>query len=298
MKISFVIPVCNERETLAPLVEAIAEHAAPHEYRIYVVNDGSTDGTRETLDELADQYDTVEAIHFNRNRGKSAALAAGFALAHGDVVFTLDGDLQDDPKEIPRFIAKLDEGYDMVCGWKAVRHDPWHKVLASRLYNRTVARLFGLSLHDVNCGFKAMRAEVARDLRVYGELHRLIPVLAFRQGYTVGEIDVEHHPRRHGKSKYGLERLTRGALDVYTLWFLDRYGDRPSHFFGRWGILAIVLGAGVFAAGLAAGISRGSTPSILLGALLGAALAGIGVLSFGLGLVAELVVWRLPARKD
>jgi dolichol-phosphate mannosyltransferase len=226
--LSIVIPVFNEAETIAPLVDAIARVVGPRPYRIILVDDGSTDGSGRRCDEAAAANPAVEAIHFARNRGKTAALAEGFARATGAIVITMDSDLQDDPAEIPRFLAALDEGHDLVCGWKADRHDPWHKRWASRVFNGFAARLFGLRLHDINCGFKAMRIEVARSLRLKRDYHRLIPVIAAAQGFRVGEITVRHHARRHGRSKFGFERYWRGLRDTIQLWRELRAGRNPS----------------------------------------------------------------------
>ena len=219
MLITFVVPIYNERDTIEALVERIQEHTGDHQSTILLIDDGSTDDSREIIHRLAEQSPSIEAIYFNHNRGKTAALAEGFARARGDVVFTLDSDLQDDPAEIPRFLAKLDEGYDLVCGWKQVRHDRWTRVLLSCLYNSLVSRLLNTQLHDVNCGFKAMRIDVAQGLELRADYHRLIPVLAARAGFRIAEIPVKHHPRRYGKSKYGLERYWKGLRDVCALWW-------------------------------------------------------------------------------
>ena len=274
MRISFVIPVYNERETLEPLVEGIREHVAPHDHQILLVDDGSTDGSFEIMRELEERFDAVEVIRLRRNFGKSAALAVGFARVDGELVFTMDSDLQDDPKEIPRFIGQLGEEYDVVCGWKAVRHDPWHKTAPSRVYNAFVSWLFGLPVHDVNCGFKLLRREVAERVRVYGEMHRLIPVHAHALGFRVTEIDVEHHERRHGVSKFGFERFSRGALDVLTMWFLTRHRHHPGHLFGKVGIVEIGLGGLAFAAGLCGAHVCGG-PAVLV--LMGVVLATAGI---------------------
>lgn len=258
MKVAFVIPVFNERGTLEELTEGILQHIHPHEPQILFVDDGSTDGSAEVLANLRERIPAVEVIRFRRNFGKSAALAAGFARIDGDLVFTMDADLQDDPTEIPRFLRKLEEGYDIVVGWKQKRHDPWHKTFPSHIYNRFVARTFGLKLHDVNCGFKLYRAEVVKHLRVYGELHRLLPVLAAGLGYTVTEIPVTHHARRYGVSKYGFERFAKGAVDVLSVWFLARHSYTPGHFFGKWGVAAIAAGVLSFLGGIAAGLTAGA----------------------------------------
>lgn len=223
IRLSVVVPVFNEAETIAPLVRGIFE-AAP-DCRILLINDGSTDGSAAVCDAAA-AHECVDVIHFERNRGKTEALAAGFARAEGDIVITMDSDLQDDPIEIPRFLEAIEGGLDLVVGWKADRKDPWHKRWPSRVYNGFTSRLFGLKLHDMNCGFKAMRKEVAKSLRLHHDYHRLIPVLAAVKGYRVGEIVVRHHPRRHGSSKFGLERYWRGLRDVLRVWFESRGRDR------------------------------------------------------------------------
>ncbi len=217
MVITFIVPICDEREAIEPLVEAIQANCASDALQIILIDDGSTDGSREVMDGAAARLESVEAVHFERNLGKTAALAMGFSMAEGEVVFTLDGDLQDDPREIPRFLAKLDKGYDLVCGWKFIRRDPWSRRVLSRLYNWVVGRLFGLALHDVNCGFKAMKLEVAKSLDMRHDYHRLIPVLAAKRGYRVTEIEVTHHVRPYGKSKYGIERYWRSLRDVARL---------------------------------------------------------------------------------
>jgi len=294
MKVTVVIPVFNERETLRPLVERITEHIGPHEHRILFVDDGSTDGSVEALRRLHEQFPAVDVIRFRRNFGKSAALAAGFAAAEGDAVITMDGDLQDDPKEIPRFIEKIEEGWDVVVGWKANRQDPWHKTFPSRIYNRIVSRLFKLDLHDVNCGFKALRAEVVRNIPVYGEMHRLIPVLAADLGYRITEIRVDHRPREHGASKYGIERFSRGAIDVLSVLFLSRCQHSPGHFFAKAGFWTVAVGLLGICAALAA---RFCFDAIFMGLMLGFAgvgCVGAGILLIALGLVAELLVRRLP----
>ena len=289
MDITFVIPVYNERETIEALAAGIAEHAAPHDYRIVFVDDGSTDGSYDVLCRLRDANPAIDVIRLRGNFGKSAALAAGFARAEGDLVFTMDSDLQDEPKEVPRFIEKLNEGYDVVCGWKAVRHDPVHKTVPSRIYNGFVAWLFGVPLHDVNCGFKLMRTEVVKKIQLYGEMHRLVPVLARNLNYRIAEIPVEHHPRRYGKSKYGIERFTRGAMDVLTMWFLTHYRHAPGHFFGMLGVTQKALGFVLVVVGIVLWTrAYGSAGAALFAA--GLVVAATGVLTVCIGLLAELVL--------
>lgn len=227
MQVSFLIPACNERDTIAPLVAGITEHTGDQLHRILLIDDGSTDDTWETMCALRASNDRVDLIRFRRNFGKTIALAAGFERVEGDVLITMDADLQDDPKEIPRLLGKLGEGYDLVCGWKERRHDPWHKTFPSRVFNAGIARAFNLSLHDVNTGFKAMRMEVAKQLPMRGNLHRFIPVLAAHAGYRVTEIPVEHHPRRYGQSKYGFFRIFQGLRDALVLWWQLRVIKSP-----------------------------------------------------------------------
>ncbi len=219
MQLSFLIPICNERDTLAPLVQGIADHVGDHAFRILLIDDGSTDGSWEAMCALRDAHAYVDLIRFRRNLGKTTALAVGFERIAGDIAITMDGDLQDDPKEIPRLLAKLDEGYDLVCGWKERRQDPWHKTFPSRVFNAGIAKAFGLPLHDVNTGFKAMRMKVAKQLPMRGNLHRFIPVLAAHFGHRVTEIPVAHHPRRYGQSKYGFFRIFQGLRDAAVLWW-------------------------------------------------------------------------------
>jgi len=208
--------------------------------------DGSTDDTWEVIGRLSQQDARFSGIRFRRNFGKAAALAAGFAQAQGDIVVTMDGDLQDDPREVPKLLVLLDEGYGTVSGWKRTRRDPWHKVWPSRVFNAMVGWLTGVRLHDVNCGLKAYRREAVEEVALYGELHRFIPVLAHAKGFKAGEVEVNHRPRQHGHSKFGARRFVRGLLDLLTVKFLTGYGTRPLHLFGGLGLLSFGLGmAGV-----------------------------------------------------
>jgi glycosyltransferase involved in cell wall biosynthesis len=243
--ISFVIPVFNERDSLVQLHREIDETVRANglEIEILFVNDGSTDDSWTLIHELAAKDSRVQGIRFRRNFGKAAALSAGFEAARGQIIMTIDGDLQDDPKEIPRFLKAMDEGNDVVSGWKRVRRDPWHKVLPSRIFNAMVSRLTGVSLHDHNCGFKCYRAEVFREVRLYGELHRFIPVLASARGFRIGEIEIDHRPRTHGASKYGVRRFVKGFLDLMTVKFLTSFSHRPQHVLGSIGLTAFLLGA-------------------------------------------------------
>jgi dolichol-phosphate mannosyltransferase len=243
--LSVVIPVWNEEGSLRQLFMELSQVAVEHGYEldIVIVDDGSIDSSWQKIVDLAQENSCVRGIRFRRNFGKAAALSAGFDAARGDLVVTLDADLQDDPREIPRFLEKIEEGFDVVSGWKKVRHDPWHKVLPSRAFNWLVGRLTGVRLHDHNCGFKCYRRKIFHEVRLYGELHRFVPVLAAARGWRVGEIVVHHRPREFGKSKYGMWRIPKGFLDLMTVKFLTGFGQRPQHLLGTVGLLGFSLGA-------------------------------------------------------
>ena len=238
-KLSIVIPLYNEHESLPELYDRIVEtvRGMDVEYEIIFVDDGSTDGSYGVLRELRMRDSHVEIIRFLANSGKAAGLQAGFDAATGDYLITMDADLQDDPAEIPALVAALEGGLDMVSGWKRDRKDPLTKTVPSKFFNMVVRFFSGLPLHDFNCGLKAYRSEVVRTFRLYGELHRYIPVLAKYNGFRVGEIPVQHHPRKYGCSKYGARRLVAGFLDLLTVILLTRYTAKPLHFFGSVGLL-------------------------------------------------------------
>jgi glycosyltransferase involved in cell wall biosynthesis len=242
--ISLVIPVYNEQESLVALLAEIEATArqANLELEVIFVDDGSRDGSWTVIAEQAHALPWVHGIRFRRNFGKAAALSAGFRAARGDIVFTLDADLQDDPQEIPRFLAALADRHDVVSGWKRTRHDPWHKVFPSRVFNAMVSWLTGVKLHDHNCGMKCYRAEIFREVKLYGELHRFIPVLAAARGFRVSEIEIKHRPRRFGYSKYGVRRFMKGFLDLLTVKFLTGFGQRPQHLLGSIGLVCFALG--------------------------------------------------------
>ena len=242
---SVVIPVYNEAESLGELHGELADVAREHQYdlELIFVDDGSSDGSWQEIERLAGSDPRVQGIRFRRNFGKAAALNAGFAAARGEIVFTLDADLQDDPHELPRFLAEMDTGLDVVSGWKQVRHDPWHKVGPSRVFNWLVGALTGVRLHDHNCGFKCYRREIFDEVRLYGELHRFVPVLAAARGWKAGEIAIHHRPRRFGHSKYGVRRFVKGFLDLLTVYFLTGYSQRPQHLLGTLGLLSFFLGS-------------------------------------------------------
>ena len=242
--LSIVIPVYNEQESLETLHRELSEVAVAEGYQLDVifVDDGSTDASWQQIEKLAAGDGRVRGIRFRRNFGKAAALSAGFAQARGELVMTLDADLQDDPHEIPRFLAKMEQGLDVVSGWKKVRHDPWHKVGPSRVFNWMVSKLTGVNLHDHNCGMKCYRREIFDEVRLYGELHRFVPVLAAARGYRVGELAVQHRRRQFGRSKYGVTRIIKGFLDLLTVKFLTGFGQRPQHVLGTLGLGSFLLG--------------------------------------------------------
>jgi len=289
--ISIVVPVYDEHGALPELLEEIDAALAPLGRRseLIFIDDGSTDGSGEYLLERAAERDDMIVIDLGRNAGKSAALAAGFERSRGEVVVTLDGDGQDDPAEIPVLLARLDEGYDLVSGWKQVRRDPARRRLASRVFNRITAMISGVGLHDFNNGLKAYRGDRVRTLEVYGEMHRFIPVLGVQQGWKVTEVPVNHRPRVHGRTKFGLERYARGMLDLLAVVFMGRYGNRPLHLFGGIGICFFVVGLviGVYLViEKLAGNAIGERPLLLLSVLL----IVVGIQLFTFGLLAQMVV--------
>lgn len=244
-QLTTVIPVYNEAASLAALHGELSAVAAREKYdlRMVFVDDGSTDESWQQIEELAAADDRVLGIRFRRNFGKAAALSAGFDAAEGPFVMTLDADLQDDPAEIPCFLARMDQGFDVVSGWKQTRHDPWHKVLPSRVFNWLVSKLTGVKLHDHNCGLKCYRRDVILEVRLYGELHRFVPVLAAAKGFRVAEVIVNHRPRKFGKSKYGISRFAKGLLDLLTVKFITGFGHRPQHVLGVIGLSSFLVGA-------------------------------------------------------
>jgi len=241
-EISFIIPVHDEAGSVGVLVERISEEmrSLGRSHEIIVVDDGSRDGTDAVLEEAFRRTQELITLRLRRNFGKAAALQLGFRRSRGDLIFTLDGDLQDDPMEIPRFLEKIAEGNDLVSGWKATRHDPLSKRLPSKVFNAVVGIVSGLRLHDFNCGYKCYRREVLGSIRIYGELHRFIPALAHAKGFRVAEISVRHHPRLHGRSKYGWKRIPRGFLDFLSVIMITRYPRTALHAFGTFGALLLL----------------------------------------------------------
>jgi glycosyltransferase involved in cell wall biosynthesis len=306
--LSVVVPILNEQATVSELVRrviAATGSSSDHELEIFLIDDGSNDGTWEVIEALAATEPTVRGIRFRRNFGKAAALAAGFAECSGQVVITMDADLQDDPKEIPRLIAKLDEGYDVVSGWKQTRHDPWHKRWPSLVFNAILRYFSKLNIHDFNCGFKAYRREVLCEIDLFGEMHRFIPVLAAARGFRIAEIPVEHHPRRHGESKYGWSRIPKGLMDLLTVVFLTRFRYRPQHLLGGLGGVSCLVGIlvliGLCAAWVWTRVFAFDPPlhlheraAFYLAILM--ILAGLHLI--GVGLLAELVVANSTLRRS
>jgi dolichol-phosphate mannosyltransferase len=303
-QISLVVPIYNERDNLPVLLQEVQQvwqspELAEWRWEMIIVDDGSTDGSWEVIQELAAGEERLCGLRLRRNFGKAAALQAGFHAARGTMVITLDGDLQDDPREIPRFVQALQQGADVVSGWKVHRCDPWHKVIPSRVFNRLVSWLTGVRLHDHNCGFKAYRSDVLRELHLYGEQHRFVPVLAAERGFRIAELPVHHRPRRYGYSKYRWQRFIKGLLDLGTVFFLTQYEHRPQHLLGSTGLICGMLATGgVLACLLTLLLGDGSTWSLttwagwLMGLLLSLTLGLISVQLLTSGLLAELVVVR------
>jgi glycosyltransferase involved in cell wall biosynthesis len=291
LSLSVVIPVYNEEgnldELYRRLTNVLVVIGLP--YEILIVDDGSNDGTWRKVRNLAAIDSKVVGVRHRRNFGKARALALGFETAGGSAVITMDGDLQDDPDELPRFLEMLNEGYDVVSGWKQRRQDPFGKTFPSRIFNAAVRRVSGVPLHDFNCGYKAYRIEVVQSLRLYGELHRFTPVLAHAEGFRIGELPVRHHARKWGKSKYGWSRLVKGFLDLLTVKFITEYRQRPMHVLGLPGIVAmglgVLLGLWLVIERFITGAPIGTRPLLSLAVLL----VVIGTQFFGLGLLGELL---------
>ena len=293
LDLSVVVPVYNEADSIPSLVQAIADALEPTQlsYEIICVDDGSVDGSTEILTEIARERNDLKGLILRRNYGQTPAMAAGFELAIGKVIVTLDGDLQNDPADIPLLLAKLDEGYDLVSGWRKQRQDAaLTRLLPSKIANRLIGKVTGVKIHDYGCSLKAYRAELVADMNLYGELHRFLPALAFIEGAKIAEIPVRHHARRFGKSKYGLGRTIRVLMDLFTIFFMKKFLTRPMHVFGLWGMICFVLGIGI---GLYLTLIKfvfqaniGDRPLLILSVLL--VLTGIQLFCFGL--VTELLM--------
>ena len=291
--LSVVIPVFNEEESLPPLCAKLRAALEPLEksYEIIFIDDGSTDDSFAVIRQLSDEYPSIRAVRFRRNYRKAAALATGFKEARGQVVITMDADLQDDPDEIPRLLQKLAEGCDLVSGWKKKRHDPLSKTLPSRVFNKVTSMVCGIRLHDFNCGLKAYKREVCEDALpyLYGELYRFLPAIAHWGGYRVEEIPVQHHPRQFGYSKFGTKRLLNGFLDLMTVTFVVRFMTTPMHIFGSLGLLSTLAGSLICAYVALLRIEYGNIqnrhPLLLLGMLL----VIVGIQSFSTGLLGDMI---------
>ncbi len=291
--LSVVIPVFNEEESLPPLCEKLHAvlDALGASYEVIFVDDGSTDDSFAVMRQLRQEYAQIRAVRFRRNYRKAAALATGFSEARGQIVITMDADLQDDPEEIPRLLEKLDEGCDLVSGWKKKRHDPLSKTLPSRLFNKVTSMVAGIRLHDFNCGLKAYRREVCEDALpyLYGELYRFLPAIAHWAGYRVEEIAVLHHPRRFGYSKFGTKRLLNGFLDLMTITFVVRFMTTPMHIFGTLGLLSTLAGSLVCAYVALLRFEFGNIqnrhPLLLLGVLM----VIVGIQFFSTGLLGDMM---------
>ena len=242
--LSIIVPLLNEKRSLSQLLKEVVSVCDEQgiEFELIFIDDGSTDSSWNEIDELSKSEERVSGIRFRRNFGKAAALTAGMRAATGDRIMMMDADLQDDPAEIPNFLAKLEEGFDVVNGWKERRLDPWHKVYPSKVFNWMAGAISGLTLHDHNCGVKLFRSEVVSEIRIYGDLHRFIPILAHARGFRVTEIPVHHRERKFGHSKYGVTRFLRGFLDLLTIKFLTGFGQRPQHMLGAFGLLFFLVG--------------------------------------------------------
>jgi dolichol-phosphate mannosyltransferase len=288
--LSVVVPLLNEEATLEQLYRELDAALASSglDWEVVFVDDGSTDGSYRELVRLHAAHLNVRVVRLRRNFGKAAALAAGIEVAAGEVVVTMDADLQDDPAEIPNLLAKLDDGFDVVSGWKCDRHDPFVRRFVSRIYNKATRLATGVKLHDMNCGLKAYRAEVFEHVRLYGERHRFVPVLAHHLGFSVAELPVNHRARESGRSRFGFERYLRAPFDLLTIVFMGRYRHRPLHLFGGVGVMASVAGAailGYLTVDKLGGAGIGGRPLLMLGVLL----VVVGIQFLSLGLIGEML---------
>jgi dolichol-phosphate mannosyltransferase len=293
LEVSVVVPIYNEVESLPHLIEAIATslNSTGLSYELICVDDGSQDGSAELLKEQAIARPNLRAVLLRRNYGQTAAMAAGFNYAQGRAIVTLDGDLQNDPADIPMLLAKLEEGYDLVSGWRKNRQDAAvTRLLPSKIANWLIGQTTGVKIHDYGCSLKAYRSELVADMNLYGELHRFLPALAFIEGARITELPVRHHPRRHGHSKYGLGRTLRVVMDLFTVFFMKKFLTRPMHVFGLLGIISTSLGTilGLYLTFLKLGLGQsiGDRPLLILSVVL--LLTGIQLFSFGL--LAELLI--------
>mgnify|MGYP001397265344 FL=1 len=292
LDLSVVVPLYNEEESLPHLVQQLTDALRPsgERFELVLVNDGSSDRTAEVLEQLSHEVPELVAVLLRKNYGQTAAMAAGFDVAQGDVIVSLDGDLQNDPADIPMLLAKLREGYDLVSGWRHQRQDAaLQRKLPSRIANRLIGRVTGVKLHDYGCSLKAYRREVLSDMRLYGELHRFLPALAFIEGARITEVKVNHRARQFGSSKYGIDRTFRVLMDLLTVWFMKRFLTRPMYVFGFGGLIAMLgslLASSYLLVVKLMGGDIGNRPLLTLAVVLG--LAGIQLFCFGL--LGELLI--------
>lgn len=296
--LSVIIPLLDEEESIpilyTKLKQALKKIELPHE--IIFVDDGSIDNSFQYISNIIKEDSGVKAIKFRTNFGKAAALSAGFKSATGNIIITMDADIQDEPEEIPAFLKKINEGYDLVSGWKFNRQDPFSKRFPSKVFNKVISIVSGVNIHDFNCGFKIYRREVIEDIPLYGELHRYIPILAYRRGFRITEIPVKHNPRLYGRSKYGIERFTRAFLDFLTVILLTRYTRKPLHLFGSMGLISTAIGAiidGYLSILWIKGYGIGHRPLLILGVLL----MIIGIQFVSIGLLGELIIHTDDSKK-
>ncbi|MEA2076558.1 MAG: glycosyltransferase family 2 protein [Candidatus Marinimicrobia bacterium] len=300
MDISVVVPAYNEEGTIKELASRVLDVFEQNKFKgeIIFINDGSTDKTTEFCNDLVKEHDNISHIHFHRNKGKAAGLQAGFDAAIGNYVVTMDADLQDEPKEIPTLIEKLEEGWDIVSGWKKKRNDPITKRWPSKLFNWAARVMSGIKIHDFNCGLKGYRNDVIKSIKLYGEMHRWIPVLAKVEGFKTTEIIVTHHPRTSGVSKYGFSRTFKGFFDFMTIFFLSRFTMRPMHFFGFFGLLSTTAGVIVEVIVLIYKFALGEPfQSHMAMLILGVLLIVLGVQLFSIGLIGEMLVYQSRKKK-
>ena len=289
--LSIVVPLYNERESLPELHEEICRvcEGMDVSFEVLYVDDGSTDDSFHVLEAMQGRDPRIKVLQFRKNCGKADALSAGFSAAKGEMIVTMDADLQDDPAEIPRLVEKLNEGYDLVSGWKKKRKDPLSKTVPSRLFNRVTALFTGIPIHDFNCGLKIYRREVVQFLHVYGELYRYIPVLAKWEGFRIGEIQVHHRPRKYGKTKYGFSRLLNGFLDLITVMFLSKYTKRPLHLFGLFGLFSFLSGSGITIYLVILRITKATYLSNRPLLFIGVLLVILGIQFISIGLLGEMI---------
>lgn len=298
--ISIVIPLFNEHESILDLYSEICNAISSYnDWEIIFIDDGSSDGSAEKIIDIASKDSKVKLISFYRNFGKSAALSEGFKNANGDIIITMDADLQDDPAEIPNFVNKISEGSDLVSGWKKVRHDPWTKTFPSKIFNFVTRLLTGVKIHDFNCGLKAYRSSVVKSIEIFGGRHRYIPALAGQKNFSISEIIVNHRPRKYGTTKYGGSRLLHGFFDLLTILFLNKYTQHPLHFFGMIGLTTFTAGIltelVVFYYKFWLGEPFAKHVALLL---LGLILLFIGIQFFSIGLLGEMMARYSQDKED